>query len=150
MFHKLPSYTHLKSFGCLCYASNLISHRMKFDSRSRRYNSLAILMVLKVTSYITWKLKSTLSPRIFSSMKNYSFFMNLLTILVMFLTILVLSFLSFLTLTLVFLYPLVLSLRLILRIWVLLPLVISHLILKLHPSMISQWISRKALEHPSF
>lgn len=36
MFHKPPSYTHLKSFGCLCYALNLIAHRIKFDSRARR------------------------------------------------------------------------------------------------------------------
>lgn len=36
MFHKLPSYTHLKSFGCFCYASNLLAHIIKFDSKSRR------------------------------------------------------------------------------------------------------------------
>lgn len=36
LFHKYPSYSRLKSFGCLCYASNLISHRTKFASKSRK------------------------------------------------------------------------------------------------------------------
>lgn len=36
LFHKPPSYDHLKSFGCLCFASNIISHRMKLDSKARR------------------------------------------------------------------------------------------------------------------
>lgn len=34
LFHKKPSITHLKVFGCLCYATNLLK-RDKFGPRSR-------------------------------------------------------------------------------------------------------------------
>ena len=33
--HKAPSYTHLKAFGCLCYALTLLSTRDKISPRSR-------------------------------------------------------------------------------------------------------------------
>jgi hypothetical protein len=34
LMHKVPTYTHLKVFGCLAYASNLSSHKTKFDAKA--------------------------------------------------------------------------------------------------------------------
>ena len=34
LYNKPPSYTNLKVFGCLCFATNTIPHKTKFDSRS--------------------------------------------------------------------------------------------------------------------
>ncbi|KAL0431876.1 UNVERIFIED_CONTAM: hypothetical protein Sradi_0813600 [Sesamum radiatum] len=34
LYNKPPSYTNLKTFGCLCFASNNTPHKSKFDPRA--------------------------------------------------------------------------------------------------------------------
>lgn len=37
LYGKLPVLSHLRSLGCLCYASTISAHRKKLDSRARKY-----------------------------------------------------------------------------------------------------------------
>ena len=34
LFHKPPSYSHLRTFGCLCYATNITPYKYKFTPRA--------------------------------------------------------------------------------------------------------------------
>lgn len=51
-----PSIIHLKVFGCLCYASSLLTHRTKFDTRATKAMFLSFKDGIK--SYIIYDLNS--------------------------------------------------------------------------------------------
>ena len=40
LFHKTLSYSHLRTFGYLCYATNLTPHKHKFTPRTRKCSFL--------------------------------------------------------------------------------------------------------------
>lgn len=36
IYNHPPSYTHLRTFGCLCFAATIKSHRQKFDPKIQK------------------------------------------------------------------------------------------------------------------
>ena len=36
LFKQVPSYSHLRTFGCLCFATNVSPHKHKFSPRARK------------------------------------------------------------------------------------------------------------------
>ncbi|CAN1315366.1 Retrovirus-related Pol polyprotein from transposon TNT 1-94 [Linum perenne] len=47
MYNTSPDYSHLKVFGCLCYASSLDRHKTKFDHRARQCVYLGVAAGIK-------------------------------------------------------------------------------------------------------
>lgn len=54
LFKKVHSYGHIRSFGCLCFASNLTTHKTKFTSRARK--CIFISNVANTKGYILYDL----------------------------------------------------------------------------------------------
>ncbi|KAL2243485.1 UNVERIFIED_CONTAM: Retrovirus-related Pol polyprotein from transposon RE1 [Sesamum indicum] len=46
LYNKTPEYGHLKTFGCLCFATNVIPHKRKFEPRAVRCVFLGYAQVI--------------------------------------------------------------------------------------------------------
>ena len=72
LFNKVPDYSSMRSFGCLCFASSLPSKKTKFIARAIPSIFVGYPLVIRHTNCITCKQDC-------SSSRRMSFFMSLLT-----------------------------------------------------------------------